>query len=493
MHDTGIEDRLRAALRGEGDDLPLTITAAELERRLAARQRQRNSRRVSYLAAAVAIVAIGTIGAAANGWLRLPAVGTAPDQVNPIAATPGRTELLRVDPRPGVESQSMNVTTPFGWDGAGFERVDPFVIATLRCQGPGTVQLTIDREPTQTVECGTGGGESVIGFSATPPEIGIAVVVDGPVTFALLVEKPSLAEIPHESLDPSASPAAFSPVMQVSVSTLGKLGATVSLRTGCWRPYAMTDAITGEGDCAEPSLVPLCCETLDVPYGSDLTFTVPGGWSIERSEIGIAGKAWVDDRVAASRSITGWRSTGDQAMRFDAVLSRDGENFSTSFGVSIHGAVDVPTVAPPSTACGAPDLSVPTPPAVRLIVDGVPSVAGTTATTHWGTASHQVDADPMPRAAIEIPAGSTLALGIAGDVCATDWRIEYGPPVTGPWTSIDRVGSLVLVHRTPPDGPVNGHANRFDLATLPPGEWYIEASLGYADGDAAVGWHVIVK
>jgi len=387
MHDTSVEDRLRLAFRGETDGLGLTITAAELERRLAARRGSRNGRRLSLLAAGIAIVAVGTIGALSNGWLRLPAIG----------------------------------------------------------------------------------------------------ITGGP----LPSPTPSASVAPSSS--PATSAAAFSPVMRVSVSTLGKLGATVSLRTGCWRPYAMTDAITGEGDCAEPSLVPLCCETLDVPYGSDLTFTVPGGWSIERSEIGIAGKGWVDDRVAASRSITGWRSTGDQAMRFDAVLSRDGENFSTSFGVSIHGAVDVPTVAPPSTACGAPDLTVPTPPAVRLIVDGVPSVAGTTATTHWGTASHQVDADPMPRAAIEIPAGSTLALWIAGNVCATDWRIEYGPPVTGPWTSIDRVGSLVLVHQTPPDGPVNGHANRFDLATLPPGEWYIEASLGYADGDAEVGWHVIVK
>jgi hypothetical protein len=104
-----------------------------------------------------------------------------------------------------------------------------------------------------------------------------------------------------------------------------------------------------------------------------------------------------------------------------------------------------------------------------------------------------VDADPMPRAAIEVPVGAALVLRIAGDVCATDWRIEYGPPVTGPWLSIDRVGSLVLVHRTPPDGPVDGHANRFDLAALPPGEWYIEAMFRYADGDAAVGWHVIVR
>ena len=112
---------------------------------------------------------------------------------------------------------------------------------------------------------------------------------------------------------------------------------------------------------------------------------------------------------------------------------------------------------------------------------------------NWGTASHPVDGDPVPDRAIRIPAGTSLALWIADDVCATDWRIEYGPPLNGSSLSIDRVGSLVLAHRTPPDGPVNGHQNRFDLAQIPPGEWYIEAELRYVGGTAHLGWHVIVK
>jgi len=374
MHDAGIERDLRAAFRAEGDDLSLTITSAELERLLAARHRVRNGRRVRYLAAAVAVVAIGSIGVLSNGWLRLPAIGT------------------------------------------------------------------------------TGG--------------------------------PS----------PSSTPSAVTPPeMQVSVSTLGQPGEALSLKTGCWLTYALSDGTIGTGGCAEPSLGPVCCETLDVPYGSDLTFTFPDGWSIERSEISVVGESWLDDRVAPSRTITGWGDTGDQIVRFDGTVSKDGDTFSTSFAVPIHGPVAIPVVAPPSTACGTPDLSVPTPPVVRLIVDGVPSVAGMFGTTNWGMRSDAVDSDPMPKAAVEIPVGATLALQVAGDVCATGWRIEYGPPVTGPWGSIDRVGSLALPHRTPPDGPVNGHANRFDLAELPPGEWYMEATLRYPDGDAAVGWHVIVK
>ena len=41
MHDTQIEEQLRGVLRAEGDAIPLTITTAELERRLAARRRRR--------------------------------------------------------------------------------------------------------------------------------------------------------------------------------------------------------------------------------------------------------------------------------------------------------------------------------------------------------------------------------------------------------------------------------------------------------------------
>ena len=76
MHDSQIEEQLRGVLRAEGDAIPLTITTAELERRLAARRRATGGRRLSVVAAAVAAVAVVSIVAAGNGWLRLPAIGT---------------------------------------------------------------------------------------------------------------------------------------------------------------------------------------------------------------------------------------------------------------------------------------------------------------------------------------------------------------------------------------------------------------------------------
>jgi len=75
MHDSQIEERLRSVLRDEGQHLPQTITTAELERRLATRRRQARGRRISLLAAAVAVVAVVVIGALGNGWLR-PAIGS---------------------------------------------------------------------------------------------------------------------------------------------------------------------------------------------------------------------------------------------------------------------------------------------------------------------------------------------------------------------------------------------------------------------------------
>ena len=64
MHDSQIEEQLRGVLRAEGDGIPLTITAAELERRLAARRSATGGRRLSIVAAAVAAVVVVSMVAA---------------------------------------------------------------------------------------------------------------------------------------------------------------------------------------------------------------------------------------------------------------------------------------------------------------------------------------------------------------------------------------------------------------------------------------------
>lgn len=78
MHDGQLEHRLRETLRAEGDVLPLTITAAELDRRLTLRRRERLSRRGGLLAAAVAVIAVVSLVATTGGWFRAPGVGSGP-------------------------------------------------------------------------------------------------------------------------------------------------------------------------------------------------------------------------------------------------------------------------------------------------------------------------------------------------------------------------------------------------------------------------------
>ena len=393
MPDVTIEDGLRSAFQAESEHQSLTITTAELERRLVVRRRSRSGRRIQLLAAAIAIVAFAGIAALTNGWLRLPAVGT--------SASP---------------APSAAPSTP-----------DPSAPATA-----------------------------------------------------------------------SQPPAAFTPPeMRVSVATLGQGGETLLLSTRCYS-FELADGQTGTIRCpGDPSEV-ACCQTLEVPWSADLTFTIPDGWAIERSEIGSKGNIWADDRAAPTRTITGWSSLGDEVITFEGTYSKDGDRFTATFAVPIHGPTVEPRVGPPSAACGKPDLTSKTPPVVNLVArrtdrgSAPPLWPGEFGTTAWSDTFSESAGDPMPETAVEVARGAELELRIAGDVCARAWDIGYGPRGTGEWLSIDQVGSLVSHHRMRPTDQA-ALANRFELAPLPPGDWYIEAVFRYADGDASVGWHVLVK
>jgi hypothetical protein len=107
VHDDDAEDRVRSVLRAEGDALPLTITPDELERRLALRRRARQGRRLSLTAAAIAVIAIGSLAAASNGWLRLPGVGTPPE----ATASPSHSPSATTAPSPATTEGGLTCTT----------------------------------------------------------------------------------------------------------------------------------------------------------------------------------------------------------------------------------------------------------------------------------------------------------------------------------------------------------------------------------------------
>jgi hypothetical protein len=149
VHDSQVEEHLRSTLRAAGDSLPLTITEAELVRRLAVRRRATAGRRLSLMAAAVAMIAIGSIVAVGNDWLRLPALGIGPAPstspapsslpvASPIVSPPsGRAPLGNPDEAILVRPLGTSWTTP---DAFEVRRTNPAdgtstVIATI----PGSV------------------------------------------------------------------------------------------------------------------------------------------------------------------------------------------------------------------------------------------------------------------------------------------------------------------------------------------------------------------
>jgi hypothetical protein len=111
VHDNEIEDRIRTVLRGEGEALPLTITPEELERRLALRRRARFGRRVSFLAAALAIVAIGSLLATTDTWFRSSGLGGTPAPSALASTPPGRTSAPSSEPAAVTSGADLPCTT----------------------------------------------------------------------------------------------------------------------------------------------------------------------------------------------------------------------------------------------------------------------------------------------------------------------------------------------------------------------------------------------
>ncbi|MEO5941574.1 MAG: hypothetical protein ABIZ72_11130 [Candidatus Limnocylindrales bacterium] len=169
MHDLPLEQKLRATLQAEGDRLPLTITPAELERRLALRRRGGFSPIASLgLAAAVGIGLLGLVGLA-GGWFEqrtavvppLPSpvtVATATDApsdpASPLAAPllPSLDDFLAThDPATIVQAQAMGPAAGPAADAAPEVRwvgFAPLTIAgsyavEIACLGADDLQLQI--------------------------------------------------------------------------------------------------------------------------------------------------------------------------------------------------------------------------------------------------------------------------------------------------------------------------------------------------------------
>ena len=141
MHDQTIEDRLRATLRAEADQLPLTVTTDELERRLVLRERERAGRRIGLLAAGIAAVVLGGATFLAINPFRATQVATTP-QPSSAPATPSARPATSVPPSVGPSAVPSGPPTV---DPAlQYLNPDPEAVDDARMTVPGDPRSTDD-------------------------------------------------------------------------------------------------------------------------------------------------------------------------------------------------------------------------------------------------------------------------------------------------------------------------------------------------------------
>lgn len=122
MPDHDLERSLREALGADADGLPLTITAAELERRVAVRRRARVGRWLSAAAAGIAVVLVGSLVAVSSGLVAGPEPG--PGEASSVAQA---TESMPPEPTGTGQPPATPSPYPVPPDGP----CDPLDVSTV--------------------------------------------------------------------------------------------------------------------------------------------------------------------------------------------------------------------------------------------------------------------------------------------------------------------------------------------------------------------------
>jgi hypothetical protein len=148
-----------------------------------------------------------------------------------------------------------------------------------------------------------------------------------------------------------------------------------------------------------------------------------------------------------------------------------------------------PVLAPtahtaPTVACGKPDLSTPNPP-VATLYQGVTAI-GTVG--YFSTSWNKTYVDGVPTVPTPAHGASSgpFTLRLAGDVCATSWTATYTPAGTFGNATSQPYGLLVSqpFEQGADSTTTKNRENRIDLAGLPSGDWVLEVTLTFKDGDA---------
>ena len=272
MHDTRLEERLRQALRSEGEALPLTVTADRLETKLRLRRAERANRRLALVTAAALVVAVG-----AGGGFLLANRGTTPPVAassSPAPSAPAQTPSAS----PAVSLAPVGDIAPYlGWQMLGrlngpdgnpeatlsgeLPQSGGHLLVSTACEGTGTLTITATVDDTWTVDCPATSSDPfrVMPYLGDTTKFEVRVTASGSVAYQVLVEGSDVPlHIPPVVLRHDADQA-----------TMGwGCGVFISLGWGY-------DA----GDSCATTLPSIPLETLELAAGDVATVAIDG-WTI---------------------------------------------------------------------------------------------------------------------------------------------------------------------------------------------------------------------
>ena len=247
MHDESIERRLRGALHEEADALPFTITAAELERRLALRRRSFAGRRLTLLlAAAVGISLVGVAGALgglfdqkqptptnllANTTFPPPSAspsGTLPSLDGLVAEDPGSVLVAQAHgPLDGPPAERSRYELPPAGVTLGTFPPNTEYTVSIACLGTSTIQLEIaypDNRGPRTgpvFACDAAVHEQT--FQSVQPQ-SVSFGLTGPASWRVVVRGKSPFTEPITKDPIGATSSAFQDLVRVDDITVGDGG-----------------------------------------------------------------------------------------------------------------------------------------------------------------------------------------------------------------------------------------------------------------------------
>jgi hypothetical protein len=254
VHDRSIEDQLRTVLRREGDDLTLNITAQELERRLVLRRRARVGQRLRLVAAGLAVVAIGGIVVAGNGWF-----GGSGGQV--VGGKPGPTTASLPSPSASAEPTPPELASPNASPGSSIGE-------TLPC-------LPLDPTTGRPADGRSGSGLA----QASLPDV-VAAAVPGDSVGHVGTQVAALL-----GGAASGSPGTWAglPDDPDSIAIAPPTTALEVISEGCFRSVTAEALLTVYAHAPTPSPTPIPLKFTSAPWPSRVVAISPpptGGWTV---------------------------------------------------------------------------------------------------------------------------------------------------------------------------------------------------------------------